>query len=280
MNRGTLLISRMDLRTRALLMATALCCPLWALAHDSWLAGGQRTVPVGKSLAFDMTSGEHFPVAGSAIARDRIEVSACRQGSKTFALQPTGRSPKALRLTADAPAPDAVTCWVQLKPRVLDLAISKVEEYLDEIDAPPSVREAWARSPSPKRWKETYTKNAKVLVPMAGTSARSSSADTPVGLKLELVADVDLTGGRVSGTLPVTVLLDGKPLAGLAVAMTGEHKAPVQRQRTDAQGKVVFAAPKAGRWMLSATDLRPVDIAQGTWESQFTTFVFEVVEGP
>ncbi len=275
-------MTRMNISSRAVLLVAALATPLCALAHDTWLASEQRAVTAGTSLEFDMTSGERFPVAGSAIARDRIEVSTCRQGGTTVPLRPTGRGSKALRLAADPPSTGSVTCWAQLAPRALDLAAAKVEGYLDEIDAPAGVREAWAQSPTPKRWKETYTKNAKVIVPAVATGAGAApaAADAPVGLKLEFVADADLAAGRLGDTLPVTVLRDGQPAAGLSVALTSERKAPVARRRTDAQGRVVFPAPGAGRWMLSATDLRPVDAAQGTWESQFTTLVFEVVRGP
>lgn len=261
-------------RTLFLLMAAAI--PSIALAHDSWLAAGQRTVQPGQALTFEMTSGDHFPVMGSSIARDRIALAACTQAGNKLALLPVSRAPKSLRLTTDVSSAAAVTCWVQLAPRTLDLKPAQVGGYLEEIDATAEARAAWAASPSPKRWRETYTKNAKVVVPQGtGTAA----ASVPVGMKLEFVPSVDLGAGRVSGSLPVTVLLDGKPLAGISVALTGEKKGSVQRQRSDVNGRVEFPAPQAGRWMLSATDLRVVDVAQGTWDSQFSTLVFDILAG-
>jgi hypothetical protein len=189
-------------------------------------------------------------------------------------LRPVSRSPKSLRLVTDVPGAGAATCWVQLAPRTLDLKPAQVAGYLDEIDATADTRAAWAASPSPKRWRETYTKNAKVVVPHgAGTAANPG----PVGLKLEFVPGVDLGAGRVRDKLPVTVLLDGRPLAGISVALTGEQKGSLQRLRSDQNGRVEFPAPKAGRWMLSATDLRVVDVAQGSWDSQFSTLVFDIL---
>lgn len=259
-------------------MACALVCAAGPVfAHDTWLAADQRQVPPGAELVFDMTSGDHFPVMGSSIARERIELSSCLQGAAAFPVLPVERAAKALRLAARPPAAGAVTCWIQLKPRALDLAASKIAGYLDEIDAPAAVRNAWESAPAPKKWNEVYTKNARVIVPAAGSPAMKAG---PVGMKLEFVPQVDLASGQVAGKLPWVVLRDGKPLAGLSVALTGEHGGKPARQRSDAQGRVEFAAPAAGRWMLSATDLRPIDAAAGKWESQFATLVFEVLPAP
>jgi uncharacterized GH25 family protein len=246
-------------------------------AHDSWLAADQRQLAPGSELGLSMTSGEHFPVPGTSIARERIEKSNCRQGSVIFALSPVERKTKTLELKAQPPAGGGVTCWVELKPRELNLAINKVAEYLDEIDAPEAVRVAWAQSPSPKRWIETYTKSAKVVVPQPVGASGAGTPQPPVGLSLEFVAGVDLSMGRITGTLPVQVLLDGKPLAGLSVALGSERGGKPQRLRTNAAGQVTFAAPGAGRWMLSATDLRVVDVSTSKWNSHFSTLVFEVL---
>jgi hypothetical protein len=248
--------------------------PAWA--HDTWLVSEQRSFRAGSTLTLEMTSGERFPTLGSVISPNRIEQSACRQGSSTFNFKPGRREPKALRLSAQPPESGAVTCWVQLAPRALELKEADVAHYLDEIDAPLSVRRAWENAPSPRRWIETYTKNAKVLVP-AENASEASPAKSPVGLKLEFVLLTDLSAKRVDGNLPVQVLLDGKPQGGLSVALTGEEPGAPQRQRTNAQGEVLFKGTPAGRWMLSATDLRPAEQRPGEWESQFTTLVFEIL---
>jgi len=251
-------------------MAALTCLP--ALAHDSWLAAGSRTVQAGALLALDMTSAEHFPKPGTGIAPERIESAACLQAGQRFALQPGDRTGAVLQLSARPPAAGGVLCWVQLKPRALDLAPGKVQEYLDEIDAPAAVRAAWTSGP--RRWHETYTKHAKVIVPAPGRPATQPQA--PVGLALEFVPLSDWSTGQPGERLALQVLRGGQPLAGLSVALTGEQGPPAVRQRSDANGRVSFSRPAPGRWMLSATDLRPVG-TDGSWDSHFSTLVFELL---
>lgn len=138
-----------------------------ACAHDTWLSAEQRRVTTGGSLDLLMTSGERFPTLGSAISPQRIDNSMCRQGARSLPFRPPRSEPKALRMSIVTPSDGAVACWVQLAPRTLKLAEATVAHYLDEIDAPQAVRAAWATAKPPKRWTETYTKNAKLLVPGA-----------------------------------------------------------------------------------------------------------------
>jgi len=259
---------------RAAAVATVALWSIGVWAHDTWLSAEQPAVRAGTSLELLMTSGERFPTLGSLIAPRRIATSACRQGSETLSLKHAKREPKALRLSTKTPTNDPVTCWVRLEPRTLELNESTVAHYLDEIDAPLSVRDLWKAAKAPRRWSETYAKNAKVMVP--GTLKGPSTAADPVGLKLELVLLGDPAANPSDGKLPVLVLLDGKPRDGLSIALTGEHDGPIQRQRTDAKGSAVFRFPQAGRWMLSATDLVAVDASKGDWQSQFSTLVFDI----
>lgn len=239
-----------------------------ARAHDTWLAAKAATVQAGVPVTFEMTSAEHFPTPGSAIAPERIERAACRQGGTAVPLQTGDKAPAVLRLRATPATAAALTCWALLKPRTLDLAPDKVAGYLDEIDAPQAVRQAWQSGP--RRWRETYTKNAKALLPGA---APDTQAGTPVGLPLEFVLQTDPAASPAR--LDVLVLHGGKPLPDLSVALSGGSGTP-QRQRSDAAGKASFGMPAGGRWMLSATRLWPTDAAQGQWESQFSTLVFDV----
>ena len=263
-------------KLRNLAAVFVMCVGFSASAHDTWLASDQRVLSNGAELNLQMTSGERFPMLGSVIAPNRIARSACQQGAATFDFKPGRREPKALRLTATPPEAGAVTCWVQLAPRTLELKEAEVAHYLDEVDAPTSVRQAWENAALPRRWVETYTKNAKVVVP-AETASKGLPSGPPVGLKLELVLRADLSAGRSVGDFSVQALLDGRPQAGLSVALTGEGPDKPQRARTNANGEASFKAPGLGRWMLSATDLRPAEQRPGEWESQFTTLVFEIL---
>lgn len=249
--------------------------PLATSAHETWLDASQRSVGRAATVEFRMSSGEQFPVLQSPIDPKRVDVAACRQADATLSLEIGRPTAKALRLSAKPATGDALTCWVQLRPRNFDLALGKVEAYLQEIDAPEAARRAWKSMPEPRKWNETYTKNAKAIVATAGAGAGAVPA--PVGLKLEFVPMSDLTAGKIEGPLSFAVLLDGKPLMGLAVALWSEKKSEPVWRTSDALGRVSFAAPSAGRWMVSGTDLRVVDALAGKWESQFSTLVFDIL---
>ena len=260
----------------ACVLAAAALLPFHASAHDTWLSAEQSLVNAGKTLRFSLTSGEFFPDPGTPIAPERIELASCRQGSMPFELKAGRRQAKVLELQATPPAAAGVSCVVRLAPRKLDLDVGKVQAYLDEIDAPQPVRDAWKASPEPRRWVETYTKNAQTVIPGRGGPA-TALPPLPDGLNLGFAVDQNLVRGIVSGPLGVTLLRDGKPLAGVSVTLSAQTGGQRQRQRSDAGGKVSFAQPAPGKWMLSATDLRLVDASQSAWDSQFATLVFEVL---
>ena len=259
----------------ALALAVAFT-PVATRAHETWLDASRGTASGAATVVFRMSSGEHFPTLESPIDPKRVEAAACRQGDATTSLQIGKPTAKALPLSTKPASGEALTCWVQLRPRNFDLALGKVEAYLKEIDAPDAARRAWQSMPEPRRWNETYTKNAKAIVPTAGVGV-AGSAPAPVGLKLEFVPMSDLSTGKVEGSLDFAVLLEGKPLEGLAVALWSERKGEPVWRTSDARGRVSFAAPSAGRWMVSGTDLRVLDARAGKWESQFSTLVFDIL---
>jgi uncharacterized GH25 family protein len=269
---------------QVLLAASVAVISVAAGAHETWLWSIQRTVTAGATLNIEMTSGDIFPLIDSGVRPERVAKAACIQGSEKFTLTPvvsaTVQTPdnKVLAFIAKPPAAGGVTCYTQLYPKILDLALNKVEIYLNDIDASAETRAASAASPKPKRWIESYTKNSKVIVPaQVSPQTRTIYQPTPVGLGLEFVPEIDLTTGEVLDNLPILVLRDGKPLTGLSIELISERGIKPVRIRSDKDGRVVFAAPAAGRWMLSATDLNLVNAKKSIWESQFSTLVFEVL---
>lgn len=245
-------------------------------AHGIWLAPEERSQKPGADVRLTLSAGERFPAQDASLERDSIERAACRQRNAAVPVRMMGgNGKKPLRLQGTPPLTGGVLCWVQLRPSARVLAPEHIAPYLDDMDASAELRQAWASVPEPRRWHETITRNAKVIVPMRGQP--SASGMRPVGLQLEFVPDTDLSSGVVRGTLAAQVLLGGLPLAGLSVELLGEHKGDTQRQRSDARGMVRFPAPGPGRWMLSGTDLRMADAKNGVWQSQAATLVFEIL---
>jgi len=166
------------------------------------------------------------------------------------------------------------TIWTSLEPKALDLTPAQVEGYLDEIGASDEVRKAWATSPEPKVWHETYAKHAKTFVRVGRADGDRSWAD-PVGMRLEIIPEVDPTALKSGDEIVVRVLRNGAVAAGFAVGLVGPNGKSVDLRRTDLDGRVAFRLVSAGRWLLRGTDLRVADVDTGTWESDFTTLTLE-----
>ncbi len=255
-----------------------LLCALLAmpvLSHDTWLLPGRSAVQPGASVSLDLTSGMAFPASESAIKPDRIAQASCRLAGKTFSLTDRKATSKALRLTARLTEPGLATLWVELAPKSIDMKPEQVEHYLDEIGATEEVRRAWAESPKPRRWRESYVKNNKTFVQVGQTPDVRSWAE-PVGLALEIVPQSDPSTLRPGETLSVLVLRNGKPLPSFSLGIVREGQAKGTLTVTDSAGRATFKLDRAGRWLIRGTNLRPPTRPDAAWESDFTTLTIEV----
>src|ERR1700737_1587804 len=108
--------------------------------------------------------------------------------------------------------PGVPTISVALKPRTLELEAKLIEEYLGEIRADSVVRAQWGSIPAPRRWRESYTKNATSFV-RVGKSGQDANWQSPVGLDFEIVPESDPTALSAGDNLPIRVFLKGAPPA-------------------------------------------------------------------
>jgi uncharacterized GH25 family protein len=168
------------------------------------------------------------------------------------------------------------TISVQLPNRSIELKPEEVKEYLDEVDAPETLRKEWAEMKEP-RWRESYSKHAKTFV-RVGDPAADLSWQEPVGMPLEIVPEKDPTLLKKGDDFPVRVLKQGKPFAhfSLNAIAAGEKKG--ETRKTDSSGRVTFQVAKEGRWLLRGTDIRKSTQPNTDWESDFTTLTLEVKE--
>ncbi len=255
-----------------LALALGLGVPLWA--HDTWLIASRGMVPPGAEVMLDLTSGMAFPTLDYAVKPDRVERAQVRLGGTTAALDRRSAAPHSLRFKARLTSPGIASCWVELKPKTLELTPDKVEEYFEEIGASAEIRRVWRDAGPSRKWKETYVKHAKTFVRVGRPEADASWGE-PVGMLLEIVPDADPTAVQAGGELPVRVLKQGQPMAGFTLALQSQGSKTVFAI-TDGQGKARFRLPRAGRYLLAGTDLRSAG-QPGTWDSDFTTLTFETV---
>lgn len=265
-------------RTGAVILATLVAFGVASelSAHDTWLFPARTTVPVGARLTLDLTSGMSFPKNEFAIDPTRIETARVRLGGRTWSMTRRVVSRKFLRLQTTLSQPGVATLWISLKPRTLDLTPALVQEYLDEIGAPDSIRAIYPKGGKNPRWREEYRKEAKAFV-FVGSTGTDTSWKIPAGASFEIVPVSD--PGKIAAGQPALfrVLRDGLPLANFPIGSVGAGKSKPRLDRTDADGIVRILAPAAGRWMLRGTDLRrPPKGIDADWQSVFATLSLNV----
>jgi uncharacterized GH25 family protein len=263
--------------TRALAVLVALLVAAGsALAHDTWLLPSSLRVPVGQAVTLSLTSGMTFPVNLFVIEPSRVKRADVQLAGKTSALGAGRRSARVLRYSWTPAQAGVAALAVELAPKTLTLTPDKITEYLEEIDASASVRNAWAQIPAPKRWRESYVKHASTFIRVGNPGADSSWA-RPLGLGLEIVPERDPTLLTAGDTLPVRVLRGGSPLAGFVVGARHAGATKATFFPTDAAGRARITLPSSGQWLLAGTDLRRTSRPNLEWESDFTTMTLAVV---
>jgi uncharacterized GH25 family protein len=257
----------------ALAVVAAMVLAPRAQAHDTWLLPQSAHAAVGAVARVAMTSGGAFPKRESPIDPDRIARAEVREAGVSRRIPRRFRASDALELAVPLDSPGVAIVAVSLRPKTLVLEDAKIGEYLDEIDARETAGAAWARMPSPKRWKESYRKHAKTYLRTADSG--DESWKRPIGLALEIVAVNDPTLLQSGDTLSVRILRDGAPLPDFSVRADPGAGGRVLRKKTDADGAVAFALDRPGPWLLAGTDLRWDERAR-MWRSDFTTLTVSV----
>lgn len=246
-----------------------------AQAHDTWFE--LRSAPPTDELRLALGTGNRFPVMEFPLGIEQLRLSGCRGEAVTPSpLAHDGDEAQALRLRGAglAAGRGALSCWAQTQAFVAELTPPLVALYLKEIQAPTTVRQAWAEQQRRgQTWTERYTKHARIELPDA---AGRLGATSPSGMALDLLLLGEPRSLHAGDTVDFQLLRDGQPLAGQALELHGEHGALGFWRRTDAEGRVRFTLPLAGRWVLRGTELRLAESADVLWDSRFVTLAFSV----
>ncbi len=245
-----------------------------ALAHDTWLIPDKFNVAPNSTVTLDMTSGMEFPKLDVGPKPERVQSAKCRLAGNTFDITNKIAASNSLQFKAELPETGIATFWVKLPPRSLELKPEQVKEYLDEVDAPESLRKQWAEM-KPQRWRESYTKHPKTFARVGEPRADTSWAER-VGMFLEIVPETDPTVLKVGDELAVRVLKDGQPFAAFSLNAVSADDKKGETRKTDAAGRVSFRLTKEGRWLFRGTDIRKSSQPEIDWESDFATLTLEV----
>ncbi|MFN2385517.1 MAG: DUF4198 domain-containing protein [Thermoanaerobaculia bacterium] len=255
---------------RALLGAVvAILVARQAAGHDTWILPKQPAVPIGRSVAFDLTSGMAFPANDVPVRPDRLSRAAYRLNESIFDLLARTAGKKALTLNGRFPTAGVAAVWFESKPRSLELTPDQVRHYLEEIGAWESVGRRW-ESEGRGRWRESYTKHAKTYV-RVGRPEQDDSWARPVGMELELVPEKDPTRLAVGEEFHVRLLENGRPVPDLAIGLQAAKEKKGELLKTDSEGRARIQLDQSGWWLIRATVLRPSSKPDLDWETRFTT---------
>jgi len=262
-------------RARALGVLLFGCIAFPSAAHDTWLQPRRTALLPGTIAQIDLTSGDNFAALDTAIKSDRVGTARARLNGKTFDIRPGAPEKKSLELRVPLSDPGIATLWLSLAPHSIQLNRKQVQHYLDDIDAPALLTQAWFAGKGTKPWRELYSKHAKAFVRVGRPKADHSWRE-PVGMALEIVPEKDPTALRAGDDFPVRVLRNGTPLADFSLGIVRAGKTNRSFSKTDSAGRAVFKLPRSGKWLLRGTELRSSQKPAVDWESDFTTLFFQV----
>jgi uncharacterized GH25 family protein len=228
--------------------------PPSASAHEFWLQPKEFSWQPTESMPLSLLVGHSDHSARSKIPSRRItrfEVLGPRDEALDLRSQFQPGADTELRL--DAPGAYLVVLATDNQARS-DLPADRFNEYLRAEGLTPALiaREQTGRMQA--EGSERYSRQAKSLV-QVGASQQQSRVTEAVGLRLEIVPEINPYAEPRPALLPVRVMFEGKPLAGALVKMSS----PVNSSETavssisDADGRAVFDMPSHGQWLLHVT---------------------------
>ena len=266
---------RRTITTGALLLVAA---PL--LAHDMFLRLEAFFVSPNTAVTASLFNGT-FILSENSITPDRL--------ADIAVVSPAGRSKvdvgqwKSAGDTSRFPfqtgAAGTYVLGVSTKPRVLAMTGAAFNAYLQSDGIPDELaaRRAQRRLNEPSR--ERYQKHVKALVQVGATPG--AAFGTVLGYPAELVPMENPYAMRVGATLPVRVLVDGKPVANQFIqygGLTEKGGRVAQRNvRSDAAGVVRIPLDRTGTYYVKFISMtRLTDDAEANHSSKWGSLTFGV----
>ena len=245
-------------------------------AHDFWIeptrfsvAAGDRVelvLRVGQDLA-----GDRLPYINNWFSDYRVVAPS---GSRpidglmgddpagSFEAQEAGVHVVGYRSTVD---------FVEMEP-------AKFRSYLEDEGLQHVIGTRAERGDSEKPAREIYSRCAKALVDVVGTSD-AENWSTRIGYTLELVPERNPYALAPGDSLPVRLLYEGAPIEGILVqAFVADRPDEKFAARTDARGSVTLPLTRPGLWLVKAVHIieTPADITRADWESFWASLTFRL----
>lgn len=262
----------------AISLAVALLIPIGASAHDYWLEPETFFPPVSKAVNVRLHVGEHLT--------SEAERPFQRKPTVRFQLLAIGVTEDLARSGKDGETPAAHftpakpgghLIVLDRSPQLIKLEADRFNKYLAVEGLDAILNQRRKAGEEQKDGRERYSRYLKCLL-QSGTE-QDETFRRVLGQKLELVPQADPYRLKVGDQLPVQVLFDGKPLAGVRVA--AYHRAdgkPVEQvHMTTAEGLVQIKLERSGTWLVRLVHMRRCEeAAAADWESYWGAYTFGV----
>ena len=268
------------------LTAALLAVGLPLAAHEFWVTPSGWVLQPGGGATILANVGDQFPGANSFTTPDRIETIRLVGPATDTVISPPYRREKD-SLAADTQLPEAPGTYVGIvvvKPRVGEKSGLVFQQHIAHQGLDDVGDYRAKHGETDKAVRERYSRYGKTLL-RVGSGASSAHVTAPVGLKIELVPQVDPTTLRAGSMLRVRLLLDGQPapnalVGAIYASAKGTPEAWPLTGRTDAKGDVEFRLQDPGPWLIRAvrTVRRTGETGElaADWESYWASLSFQL----
>lgn len=245
-----------------------------AWAHDFWIVPTSFFPQPGQTLGVALRVGEHL--VGDPVPRNPALVKSFIVANAAGRQEIVGRAGMEPAGALRVVVPGLHVVGFHSQPIPTELPPEKFNQYLKEegLDAIADLRQQRGQTDASAR--EIFSRCAKSLLLVGEPSEEAQ--DQVLGFTLELVAERSPYALRAGQTLPLRLLYQGRPLAGvLIVAMNQTNAAEKLSARSDQNGRVQFKLQPGGMWLVKAVHMveAPAD-SHAQWASYWASLTFDM----
>jgi uncharacterized GH25 family protein len=256
----------------ALLLLIALCFARDGAAHAFWVQPDDFWLNPRAALSWTLQVGDALARQPSPLPADRI--------TRFEAIGPSGAAQDLRAGAIRLGRPGAYLVALETDNRAYShQSATRFNDYLEAEGLTPALDYRARSHRMHVDGFERYSRAAKSIVAV-GPRDRQATVNVarPLGLRLEIVPEINPYVRRRPPQFPVRVLYLGKALPALVKLMSlDENLALTDQQRTNVAGVASFAMPPGGRWLMNVIWTMPrTNAADADYETTFSSLTFAV----
>jgi len=247
-------------------------------AHDLFLKTDSFFLQPNSKFKISVMNGT-FQASEGAVSYARLnDVSVVSEGKRTHPLEADftkDETTSYMNLTTRAAGTYVI--GLSTKTREISLKAEEFNEYLKEDGLPDTLEERLKTGELGKDAVERYAKHVKAILQVG--KKQTEDYKTVLGYPVELVPQQNPYKLKKGGTIEISCLKDGKPLAGQVVLAGREEKGKLltaPELRSDQNGLVKVRLDGVGKWYVKFINMSKLNDPSLNYESKWTTLTFEI----